>query len=305
MNWIIKAAIQRAVGAMPYRHFWSELIKPRHSRDVTEDALIERLTEARIHLEHFQSMRGTREGFTALELGTGWFCVVPLAFMLCGATEVHSWDIAPLLKVDTLRRVAAALVAMHEADALSRHLPQLQPAQVEILRAALALENPSLDEMTRALRINYHVGEAKRTKLPADTIDLAVSDLVLQYIPYDDMVALFREFRRCSTGSLIMSHTIGLGDQYASDDPTISIFNFLRFPDWAWRLIRNPTTPLTRLRISDYRQAFRDAGFRIVAEHDQRGALSDLERVPLSKRFRSYDTNDLLVIVAHIVAEAV
>jgi hypothetical protein len=97
-----------------------------------------------------------------------------------------------------------------------------------------------------------------------------------------------QEFRRIAAPDAVMSHTIGLGDQYASHDSGITQFNFLRFPDWAWRCLRNPIIPLNRLRISDYRTVFSESGFQVVDETSQRGDPAELARTPLAARFRGY-----------------
>ena len=99
-----------------------------------------------------------------------------------------------------------------------------------------------------------------------------------------------------------MSHTISLDDQYASYDCGITQFNFLRFPDWAWRCLNNPIIPLNRLRISDYRRAFSESGFQVVDEISQRGDPAQLARTPLADRFRGYSNDDLLVVHTWLVA---
>ena len=76
----------------------------------------------------------------------------------------------------------------------------------------------------------------------------------------------------------VMSHTISLDDQYASYDSGITQFNFLRFPDWAWRCLNNPIIPLNRLRISDYRRFFSESGFQVVDETSQRGDVTYVAR---------------------------
>jgi hypothetical protein len=99
-----------------------------------------------------------------------------------------------------------------------------------------------------------------------------------------------------------MSHTIGLGDQYAAYDSRITQFNFLRFSDRLWHWLNNPIIPLNRLRINDYRQAFSESGFQVVDEISQRGDPAELARTPLAARFRASSIEDLLVFHTWLVA---
>ena len=101
-----------------------------------------------------------------------------------------------------------------------------------------------------------------------------------------------------------MSHTIGLGDQYAAYDSKITRLNFLRFSDRTWRWLDNPIIPLNRLRVSDYRRALSESGFEVVDEISQRADSVDLARTPLAPRFRGYSIEDLAVIHTWLVAVA-
>ena len=76
----------------------------------------------------------------------------------------------------------------------------------------------------------------------------------------------------------------------------------MRFPAWTWRCLNNPIIPLNRLRVSDYRKAFQENGFELVAETSQRGDPAHLARTPLTARFRAYPIEDLLVIHTWLVA---
>jgi hypothetical protein len=150
--------------------------------------------------------------------------------------------------------------------------------------------------------IHYRTGNASRSGLPPQSVDLIVSDVVFEYLSPVELFEILQEFRRIAAPDAVMSHTISLDDQYASYDSGITQFNFLRFPDWAWRCLNNPIIPLNRLRISDYRRAFSESGFQVVDEISQRGDPAQLARTPLADRFRGYSNDDLLVVHTWLVA---
>jgi hypothetical protein len=56
-SWILKACVQRAIGAFPAAHFWNELLKQyiSQSQNFTDERFKDCLDACRIHLEHFRS----------------------------------------------------------------------------------------------------------------------------------------------------------------------------------------------------------------------------------------------------------
>jgi cyclopropane fatty-acyl-phospholipid synthase-like methyltransferase len=157
-------------------------------------------------------------------------------------------------------------------------------------------------ELLERLGIHYRIGNAGRSDLPPRSVDLIVSDVVFEYLAPEELFEILREFQRIAAPRAVMSHTISLGDQYAAHDSGITLFNFLRFSDRAWRWLNNPIIPLNRLRVSDYRKAFNASGFQVVDETSQRGDPLDLARTPLAARFRGYSIEDLLVVYTWLVA---
>ena len=124
---------------------------------------------------------------------------------------------------------------------------------------------------------------------------------VFEYLDPTNIIATLKECRRILRGSGVMSHWIDLRDEYACFDPKITPYNFLRFSNRSWQLINNPLIPLNRLRSSDFRKAFRLAGFRIVDEKIERGEEQELVRVPVAEKFHDYPKEDLLALESWLV----
>jgi Methyltransferase domain len=310
VSWLVKALAQRAIGALPNPHYWNELLQERitHSVDLTRERFEDSLRNCKNHLEQFEGAGGAAAsgaGFSAFELGTGWFPVVALGFFLRGAREVWTWDVAPLLTLDRLKRTAGHFLDLAERPGSAGGF-LARPERVARLREAMALcDRPNglgPAEILERLDIRYRVGDASKSNLPPQSVDLIVSDVVLEYLSSRELSELLQEFRRIATPTAVLSHTIGLADQYAARDPSITPFNFLRFSDRTWRWLNNPIIPLNRLRISDYRQAFGENGFRLLNEFSRRGDAADLARTELAPRFRAYSMEDLLVVYTWIVA---
>jgi hypothetical protein len=309
VSWLAKALVQRGIGALPNPHYWNELFQDRvtHSLALTKERFEASLRNCRNHLEQLERFGSpaTGSGFSAFELGTGWFPTVPIGLFLCGAREVWTWDIAPLLRRDRLKLTIRRFLELEQGQGLRGHFHAL-PERLTRLREVMALceqaEELGPAALLERIGIHYRTGNASRSGLPPQSVDLIVSDVVFEYLPPAELFEILQEFRRIAAPDAVMSHTISLDDQYASYDSGITQFNFLRFPDWAWRCLNNPIIPLNRLRISDYRRAFSESGFQVVDEISQRGDPAQLARTPLADRFRGYSNDDLLVVHTWLVA---
>jgi predicted nicotinamide N-methyase len=307
-SWLMKAMVQRGIGALPYPHFWNGLLQDwvTHSTRLTDEVFFENLRNCGLHLANLQRYNSTTlGGFAAFELGTGWFPVVPIGLFLCGAREVWTWDIAPLLKLDRLKGVIARFLELEQKRLLKSHLDAL-PERLALLKEVITrCDSPQRHEpaqLLEQLNIHYRIGNASRSELPPASIDLIVSDVVFEHPSPAELSEILHEFQRISAPKAVMSHSIALDDQYCGRDFRITQFNFLRFSDGMWRWLNNPIIPLNRLRISDYRRLFSESGFQIVEETNRRGDPAELARVPLAERFRGYPIEDLLVTYARLVA---
>jgi hypothetical protein len=306
-SWLLKAMVQRGIGALPYRHFWNGLLQEWVTRSTRlgDGVFFENLRNCQIHLANLRRFSPVApRSFSAFELGTGWFPVVPIGLFLCGAREVWTWDIAPLLRRDRLKGVIARFLELEQKQLLRSRLDAL-PERIRALREVMmGCDSPKNKpaQLLERLNIHYRIGNATRSGLPSASIDLIVSDVVLEHPSPAELSDLLREFRRIAAPEAVMSHSIALNDQYSARDPRITEFNFLRFSDRVWYWLNNPIIPLNRLRISDYRRMLSNSGFQIVQEINQQGDPDELARIPLSERFRKYSADDLLVTYTRLVA---
>jgi Methyltransferase domain len=306
-SWLLKAMVQRGIGALPYRRFWNGLLQRwvTHSTRLSDGVFFQNLRNCQIHLTNLRRFSpAAPHDFCAFELGTGWFPVVPIGLFLCGAREVWTWDIAPLLRRDCLKGVISRFVELEQKQQLRSHLDAL-PERITSLREVMMGGDTLKDKpapLLERLNIHYRIGNATQSGLPSGSIDLIVSDVVLEHPSPAQLSDILREFRRIAAPTAIMSHSISLDDQYSGRDPRITQFNFLRFSDKLWYWLNNPIIPLNRLRISDYRNLFGEHGFQILEEINRRGDPAELARTPLAERFRRYPIEDLLVTYTRLVA---
>ena len=308
-HWLIKSALQRAISLLPASHFWNELFQRYVTRslDLTPERFEMRLDCCRIHLENFIELRPSRaRDFTACELGTGWFPVVPAGLFLCGASRIWTFDIAPFLSRQRLKQMFGMFEEYERLGKLQKFLPRLLPKRLERFNEiARDVETSEPEKVPEQMEIYFEVRDAQNTGLKAGSIDLFVSTGVLEYIPRNILGNILREFRRIGSANAVQSHYLNLIDQYSYFDRSITPFNFLKFSAERWKLYNSPIAWLNRMRISDYRELFGSVGYEITKEVNTSGSKQDLCKIRLAPEFQKYSEADLLVLTSWLAAKPV
>lgn len=303
-SWLLKSAAQRVISLLPYSSKWNEVFQKyvTHSLDLTSDRFAARLDYCGRHLRNFLELQPENaEGFNVFELGTGWYPVVPVGLFLCGAGRSWTVDIAPLLRAERVTAMLRKFVEYGANGALAKYLPRVIPERMEILKG-LAEKGGDPEQLLREMQIEFRVVDAQNTGLPAAAVDLFTSTGVLEYIPRPVLKNILLESKRVGKEGAVQSHYLNLVDQYSYFDRNITPFNFLKFSKRTWSYLNSPIIWQNRLRISDFRALFAEAGCRMVKEENTSGRAEDLAKVRLAPEFAGYREEDLLVILSWIVA---
>ena len=299
-RWIVKALVQRTIGFMPNPDYWSDLVQREIAGSValTYPFFLSRLDVARKNLDTFAGRNSPTE---VLELGTGWFPIVPIAFRLSGASHVRTCDIVEHVSPERLSATLQAFSRAAGDGELTRRFPSIDHALLQQIQSFDATRQTCVESL-RSLGVDYMVGDFPGARLPPGSIDLIVSHAVLEYISAPPLRELLDAFHRLLKSDGAMSHWIDFSDEYAYFDKTISPLHFLKYPDWAWRIINNPIIPLSRLRIDDVRRLFANAGFSICEEELVKLDSEAMRKLPLAREFENRDIEDMRVLDAWISA---
>lgn len=251
----------------------------------------------------FEIAQPDPNGFSVLELGTGWYPVVPVALYLSGASEVRTFDITHHLRAERIQDVLRMFADYGKRGTLKTLLPRLNPVRLKALNAVLG-QAQAADGLALLEKMNIHavIRDAQHTGLPAGSVDLFISNAVIEYIPAPVLAGMFAEFKRIAKPGAVSSHFINLSDEYAQFDHSISEFNFLKYPDWQWKFLDSPFTRKNRLRIPDYRRIFAQQGCPIISEENRKGDAAELDRIRLAPQFAGYSKEDLLVLRSWVAA---
>ncbi len=305
-SWLIKSAIHRAISLLPQSETYNEWFQKHITKSLEfgPGPFECRLDYCRRYLEDFLAVRPEcAEGFTVLELGTGWYPTVPLGLYLCGATEIWCFDISPLLRRERLKTLLHFFCEYDLAGKLQKFLPAVRPERMARLReVAQGVESESPENLLEKLNIHVLVRDAQDTGLQAKSVDLFFSCGVMQHIPAAVQLKINAEFLRLASPRAVLIESVYLKDIYANFDRSLTAFNFLKYSSAAWKWLDSPLVPQCRLRVSDFRSILRDSSWEIVKEDDTLGPIADLEKIRLAPEFQKYSREDLLVVDAWLVA---
>lgn len=300
-KWILKAIVQKTISFLPYANRINYFFQKYVTKGVQlSDAYFEdRLGHAKTHLEAWEKYSDGLPLRATLELGAGWYPVVPLAFYLYGAETIRTADITRLTNARHVQTTIRKFLVYAEDGRLGGFI-RVKSERLEHLRTLV--EKPiDFEPLTRALHLEYLIGDARHLSLPGGSIDLVHSNNTFEHIYPDILAGLLREFKRVVRPGGVQSHFIDLSDHFAHFDPSITIYNFLRFSPAAWRWIDNSIQPLNRLRITDYRRLFREAGIGADAEVLRPGNVEALRTVPVDAIFRCNSEAENAVSHGHFI----
>ena len=231
-SWVLKAIAQRVIGALPYRELWNEFFQEwvTHSLRLDEQTFEEHLRKDAQHLDYLRKhMReATLTAFTVFELSTGWHPILPIALFLCGAERVWTLDLVPQLRLKRLADAARQFVAADDRGRLRTLLPRLLPDRVAEFRRIAGSHWPSPQRWLKAMNIFPLYGDRGYTQVLSGSVDLVVSNAVLEYVAPGPMRVMLAEFKRMLSPYGVMSHDIDLRDQFSFLDPSITPFHFLK-----------------------------------------------------------------------------
>ena len=243
-------------------------------------------------LRVIQLLRESRAALNGviLEIGSGWFPVVPMLFHLAGAEKIILTDNEKLMDDDTIR--SAKQFVMSERD---------------IVCAALGLSDTGFDRL-HTFDFQYLV-PWDVNQIPAHSVDIILSRAVFEHILPKDLVNIVENCDRIVRLDGAMCHVIDNSDHWQHRDNKISQVNFLRYEDgWFWRIASANTQHYqNRWRHSDYLALFRRNGWEAVFQEGEPDpqSLKDLSSLPLARRFRGCDLRDLAVLTSTFVLKRV
>ncbi|NUQ25585.1 MAG: class I SAM-dependent methyltransferase [Saprospiraceae bacterium] len=291
-KWVLKAIVQKIISYLPMGNKINYLFQKYITKGVylTDEYFYDRLGHARDHLNagHAHTHTHTHTDFpkSCLELGTGWYPIVPIGFFLAGAEKIYSVDISFLTSKERITTTISRFVDAHQKGVLSDYVKVQEGRLAILLECFDNIEELSLEDILRKLKIEYLITDARKLPLPDNSIDLVNSNNTFEHIYPEILTPILKEFKRVVNKEHgVMSHFIDMSDHFAHFDHSINVYNFLQFTNRQWRWIDNSIQPQSRLRIDDYRHIYHQLGIPISEEKNRPGDVDALKTIKLDERF--------------------
>jgi hypothetical protein len=299
-RWMLKAGVQKAISFLPYSHQLNFQFQRyvTHGVDLSDQYLSDKLQHARDHVRLCRQFNHGTLPEASFELGTGWYPIVPLYLFLCGVRHPTTIDISRHCKHAFVGLAIQRLLEAVQDD------PDVIQANKEKLQALLLQAGTFTDaaSMLESIGIRYLVGDARNTRLAAESFGLVHSNNTFEHIYPEILRDILIEARRIGEKGAVHSHFIDMSDHFAHMDTSINIYHFLQYSPEQWKRIDNTIQPQNRWRLSDYLQLFKSTGYLVKTTENRPGDIAALGTIPLHKNYMRYTKEDLAISHAHVVA---
>jgi len=303
MTWLYKALIQKFISFLPYSHRINYLLQRYLTvgKELHHSFVIDKLNHAQKHIKSFAEFGNTSlEKAKILEIGTGWYPIVPIVFYLSGSNNIETTDIRKLYCKKSIDQALRSIIKLFNENSIRELIPKYQEDRIETLK--LALNQKRIHSKFDLLKIKSTIYKSSDYAISSKSKDFIVSNNTIQYIKKTDMIPLFSELARIGESGSVLSLAIDFTDEFSHFDRSISNFNFLKFSERKWKRITWRSYSVNRLRYTDIKKHIVNH-FHLRSEEIINGKTQELEEVSIHKQFSQYNTEELLVKHVHIVAE--
>jgi SAM-dependent methyltransferase len=304
MNWVFKAVVQKIISYLPYKEKVNYFFQKNITKGValTQQHFTWKIEQAQNHLNAYNghSKRPLSQA-EVLELGTGWYPIIPISFYLCGCNNFTSVDIYRWMNAANFYQAIEVFMEWQQHGRLEEYLPQLQKERWQAL-TELKQSEKTFEQLCQAIGFKPLQLDARNTPFKKKSFDFICSNNTFEHIPETTLKSILKEFKRVLKPDGIMGHFIDMSDHFAHADTSITIYNFLRYSKTQWHLIDNRIQPQNRLRYPDYLAMYQQLDLPIINTEVVKGKEDALKKVPLHASYKSYTAKDLAISHCYITS---
>ena len=306
MIWIAKAVVQKGISFLPFKTHINQFFQRRGTGAISLDDqhFGWKIGHAQDHLalwqKHYPNL--DRSSANVLELGTGWYPIVPVYFWLHGINSMDSLDLYPWISAEHCQTTAKKFVEWHSSGQLQSFLGRVDAERWSKLEQAAKSTMP-LESFLSIIGLRTLVGDAT-SKIAGmhESYEFICSNNTLEHILEAPLIAILKHFKGLLSHGGGSSHFIDLSDHFGHFDRSITAYNFLKFSPLQWRLIDNDIQPQNRLRWVQYLDIFTKLGYRVVEAKVRPGSVDDLRKVKVHSSFAGLSEAELAITHGYVVA---
>lgn len=301
--WKVKAVIQKTISFLPFPNRINFLFQKYVTRGVvlTDALFMDKLTHCQRHIEYYNKYSSVKENFTALEIGTGWYPIVPIGLYLAGAQQIYSIDISPLLSRERVINSIEKYIALAAKGSIPFEIKQ---DRLENIKRLLQHHQLDMNALLKQMNITSIVGDARKLSLPDACIDLINSNNTFEHIYPHILTDILKEFSRLLKADGVMSHAIDMSDHFAHLDHSITRYNFLQYTDAEWSRIDNSIQPQNRMRLYEHIELYRQNNIPVTETVITGKGDDTIKQVVLDERFRKHSPEENAIVHASIISKS-
>lgn len=183
------------------------------------------------------------EGATILEVGSGWFPIIPILLARDGAKKIFMSDLNIHMDSITFAETVVFLKNYFPNDAYMQAITNFSSLPIEYL------------------------APFSTSDVSDKSLDIIMSNNVLEHIPRSNIYNLFSSLRPKVSNCGAMVHLVDHSDHFEHFDKSISRIEFLTWNEEKHALINYLIQDgENRMRHQEYYEIFRDSGFEIINE---------------------------------------
>jgi hypothetical protein len=297
--WKLKLIVQFILSRMPLGeklNYKFQQLNNSHNAEETKKKIFG-LLEVIKNTEKYQSVQNA----SVVEIGTGWQPIYSLLIYLLGARIIYSYDHVRHVRFDLTTMIIQCIEkSMDEISEIT-----FVPKSILVKRLKVIKDCSSLEELFSKSNIIYIApGDASKTDLENDTIDIIFSYAVLEHISKEIIFDLILESKRILKESGFTIHIIGLHDHYADFDKKITKVNFLKFSEFWWAFFNhNKISYHNRLREKQFMKIFEQLGAKVISVENRIDPddLIELKNMKIDKSFQGMSFEELAIHRSEII----
>jgi len=306
LKWKAKAVVQKTISLFPQRERLNYFFQKYVTKGVelSDKHFGFKIEHARDHIAYLHQFRGTDvSSLKVLELGTGWYPIIPLMMYLMDVGEVVSVDIQSWMTQERQIRTIEKLTEWRNDGKLQSLFPKVNEEKWQRLQYILSHpEQFTKDQIDAEIGLTPMLMDARKLPFDDGYFDFICSNNTFEHIPADILKGILSSFWRLLHPQGLMSHFIDLSDHFAHFDQSITIYNFLQFSQKTWDRIDNSIQPQNRLRWRDYVEMYQSIGVPIDLEATRPGDQNLLKTVHLHPEYAGYTAQELAISHGYIVS---
>jgi len=305
-KWKLKAVVQKGISFLPNNEKANYFFQKHITKGVNlnNEHFENKIGHSKDHIAFFKKHGETGPDKKIIELGSGWYPVVPIMMYLSKSGKVTSVDIQSWMTKETQLTTINKFIEWRKNGKLNSYLSDIDVDRWNyLLDISSHPENYSFESINQIIGLRLLLQDARDLQLETDSIDLICSNNTFEHIYQSILTGILKEFSRVIKPKGVMSHFIDMSDHFAHYDKDINIYNFLKYSEKSWGLIDNTIQPQNRLRFKDYLEIYKSLNIPISEECNRPGSIEQLKEIKLHEEYKDYSLEELAISHGYIVSK--